>query len=108
MCLLFINPLYTKQRLSLRANNFESAKLKVNDKMGNPIEIAAVIVWQVKDTYKALFDVTSYDQYVKIQSESAIRHLATTCPYDHMEDEHADITLRDGGEQVTAQRWNRS
>lgn len=100
--LLFINPLYTKQRLSLRANNFESAKLKVNDKMGNPIEIAAVIVWQVKDTYKATFEVTSYDQYVKIQSESAVRHLASTCPYDHMEDEHAGITLRDGGDQVTA------
>jgi regulator of protease activity HflC (stomatin/prohibitin superfamily) len=100
--LLFVNPLFSKQRLSLRANNFESAKLKVNDKMGNPIEIAAVIVWQVQDTYKATFDVTSYDQYVKIQSESAIRHLASTCPYDHMEDEHADITLRDGGQQVTA------
>ena len=100
--LLFINPLYTKQRLSLRANNFESAKLKVNDKMGNPIEIAAVIVWQVQNTYKATFEVTSYDQYVKIQSESAVRHLASTCPYDHMEDEHAGITLRDGGEQVTA------
>jgi regulator of protease activity HflC (stomatin/prohibitin superfamily) len=100
--LLFVNPLYNKLRLSLRANNFESAKLKVNDKMGNPIEIAAVIVWQVQNTYKATFDVTSYDQYVKIQSESAIRHLASTCPYDHMEDEHADITLRDGGQQVTA------
>ncbi len=100
--LLFVNPLYSKQRISLRANNFESSKLKVNDKMGNPIEIAAVIVWQVRDTYKATFDVTSYDQYVKIQSESAIRHLASTCPYDHMEDEHADITLRDGGQQVTA------
>jgi regulator of protease activity HflC (stomatin/prohibitin superfamily) len=100
--LLFVNPLYNKQRISLRANNFESSKLKVNDKMGNPIEIAAVIVWQVQDTYRATFDVTSYDQYVKIQSESAIRHLASTCPYDHMEDEHADITLRDGGQQVTA------
>jgi len=100
--LLFVNPLYRKQRLSLRANNFESTKLKVNDKMGNPIEIAAVVVWQVKDTYKATFEVTSYDQYVKIQSESAVRHLASTCPYDQLEDEHAGITLRDGGEKVTA------
>jgi regulator of protease activity HflC (stomatin/prohibitin superfamily) len=100
--LLFVNPFYGKQRVSLRANNFESSKLKVNDRMGNPIEIAAVIVWQVQDTYKATFDVTSYDAYVKIQSESAIRHLASSCPYDHMEDEHADITLRDGGDQVTA------
>ena len=100
--LLFVNPLYRKQRLSLRANNFESSKLKVNDKMGNPIEIAAVVVWQVKDTYKATFEVTSYDQYVKIQSESAVRHLASTCPYDQLEDEHAGVTLRDGGEKVTA------
>jgi regulator of protease activity HflC (stomatin/prohibitin superfamily) len=99
--LLFVNPFYGKQKLSLRTNNFESAKLKVNDKMGNPIEIAAIIVWQVSDTYKATFDVTDYDQYVKIQSESAVRHLATTYPYDQLEDEHAGITLRDGGEKVT-------
>jgi regulator of protease activity HflC (stomatin/prohibitin superfamily) len=100
--LLFVNPFYSRQRISLRANNFESTKLKVNDKMGNPIEIAAVIVWQVNDTYKASFDVTNYDQYVKIQSESAVRHLATTCPYDQLEDEHAGITLRDGGDKVNA------
>ena len=100
--LLFVNPFYSKQRISLRANNFESSKLKVNDKMGNPIEIAAVVVWQVNDTYKASFDVTNYDQYVKIQSESAVRHLASTCPYDQLEDEHAGITLRDGGDKVNA------
>jgi regulator of protease activity HflC (stomatin/prohibitin superfamily) len=87
--LLFVNPFYRKQRISLRANNFESTKLKVNDKMGNPIEIAAVIVWQVSNTYKATFEVTNYEQYVKIQSESAVRHLASSCPYDHLEDEHA-------------------
>lgn len=100
--LLFVNPLYKKTRVSLRVNNFESNKLKVNDKMGNPIEIAAVIVWQVNDTYKATFDVSNYTEYVKIQSESAIRHLATTCPYDQMEDVNAEVTLRDGGEKVTA------
>ncbi|HWB27343.1 MAG TPA: SPFH domain-containing protein [Chitinophagaceae bacterium] len=100
--LRFVNPLYGKTRLSLRVNNFESNKLKVNDKMGNPIEIAAVIVWQVQDTYKATFEVSNYAEYVKIQSESAVRHLATTCPYDQMEDVTADITLRDGGEKVTA------
>ncbi len=100
--LLFVNPFYTKQRLSLRANNLESARLKVNDKMGNPIEIAAVIVWQVKDTYKAAFEVTNYDQYVKIQSEAAVRHLATTCPYDELEDAEATVTLRNGGEKVSA------
>jgi regulator of protease activity HflC (stomatin/prohibitin superfamily) len=97
---LFVNPLYARQHISLRSENFESAKLKVNDKMGNPIEIAAVIVWQVSDTYKAAFDVADFTHYVKTQSEAAIRHLATSCPYDHMEDEQATITLRDGGERV--------
>ena len=101
--LLFVNPFYRKQKISMRANNFESAKLKVNDKMGNPVEIAAVIVWQVSDAYKALFEITDYSQYVKMQSESAIRHLATSCPYDEMEDTSAgkaEVTLRNGGEKV--------
>src|SRR5205085_2890212 len=98
--LLWVNPFFATHKISLRSQNLESAKLKVNDKMGNPIEIAAVIVWQVSDTYKAAFEVADYDHYVKIQSEAAVRHLATSCPYDHMEDEHATITLRDGGEQV--------
>jgi regulator of protease activity HflC (stomatin/prohibitin superfamily) len=98
--LMWVNPFYQRVKVSLRAENLESAKLKVNDKMGNPIEIAAVIVWQVNDTFKATFDVEDYEHYVKVQSEAAIRHLATTCAYDHMEDERAAITLRDGGEQV--------
>jgi regulator of protease activity HflC (stomatin/prohibitin superfamily) len=98
--LLWINPFYSSYRISLRSQNLEGTPLKVNDKMGNPIEIAAVIVWQVSDTYKAAFEVADYTNYIKIQSEAAVRHLATSCPYDHMEDEHADITLRDGGEQV--------
>lgn len=98
--LLFVNPFYRRQKISLRANNFESAKLKVNDKMGNPVEIAAVIVWQVSDAYKALFEITDYSQYVKMQSESAVRHLATSCPYDEMEDTKAEVTLRNGGEKV--------
>ena len=104
--LLFVNPFYKKQKISLRSNNFESTKLKVNDKMGNPVDIAAVIVWQVSDTYKAIFEITDYTQYVKIQSESAIRHLATSCPYDEMEDSSAgsggkaEVTLRNGGEKV--------
>ena len=68
--------------------------------MGNPIEIGAVIVWQVRDTYKAAFEVANYDQYVKIQSEAAVRHLANSFPYDNLEDETADITLRDGAEKV--------
>ena len=98
--LLFVNPLFTKQKISLRAENLESSRLKVNDSMGNPIEIAAVIVWRVADTYKAAFEVEDYEQYVKVQSEAAIRHLATSFPYDQFEDENASITLRGGGEKV--------
>jgi len=98
--LLWVNPFYASYRISLRSENLNGQQLKVNDKMGNPIEIAAVIVWQVSDTYKAAFEVVNYQQYVGIQSEAAVRHLATSCPYDHMEDEHAEITLRDGGEKV--------
>lgn len=98
--LLFVNPLFKKQKISLRSENLESSKLKVNDKLGNPIEIAAVIVWQVNDTYRAAFDVEDYNHYVKIQSEAAVRHLATSFAYDHFEDETASITLRDGGAKV--------
>ena len=68
--------------------------------MGNPIEIAAVIVWKVEDTAKAVFDVNDFNQYVDIQSEAAVRHLAGSCPYDNMEDEQSEITLRSGGENV--------
>ncbi len=99
--LLFVNPLYRKFTVSLRAENMESAKLKVNDSLGNPIEIAAVIVWQVKDTYKAAFEVSQYMNYVKVQSEAAVRHLASSFPYDNFEDEKATITLRGGTEKVT-------
>ncbi|HWJ91724.1 MAG TPA: SPFH domain-containing protein [Flavisolibacter sp.] len=96
----FINPFYTTYKISLRAQNLESTRLKVNDKMGNPIEIAAVIVWQVGDTYKAAYDVVNYTEYVIRQSEAAVRHLANSFPYDNLEDEHADITLRNGGDKV--------
>ncbi|PZP51719.1 MAG: band 7 protein [Pseudopedobacter saltans] len=100
--LLFVNTLYQKFTISLRAENMESNKLKVNDSMGNPIEIAAVIVWQVKDTYRAAFEVSQYMNYVKVQSEAAIRHLASSFPYDNLENEKATITLREGTEQVTS------
>jgi len=96
----FVNPLYTKQSISLRAQNLESSRLKVNDKMGNPIEIAAVIVWQVGNTYKAAYEVVDFKEYVHTQSEAAIRHLAYSLPYDNLEDEHAQITLREGGDRV--------
>jgi len=98
--LLWVNPLFRSIRISLRSQNLEGSQLKVNDKMGNPIEIAAVIVWQVSDTYRACFEVMNYSQYVKIQSEAAVRHLASSCAYDHLEDEHAEFTLRDGGDKV--------
>jgi len=98
--LLFVNPFYSRYKITLRAQNLNGQQLKVNDKMGNPIEIAAVIVWKVRDTYKAAFEVMDFQQYVGIQSEAAVRHLASSYPYDQMEDQHADITLRDGGEKV--------
>ena len=98
--LLWVNPLFRSQNISLRANNLNGQTLKVNDKMGNPIEIAAVIVWQVKDTYKAAFEVEGFHQYVQIQSEAAVRHLAVSCPYEHMEGAQDQLTLRDGGDKV--------
>ena len=84
--LRWANPFYTKKRVSQRIRNFESARLKVNDTDGNPIEIAAVIVWKVVDTAEALFEVDNYDNYVHVQSESALRNLATSYTYDaHVE-----------------------
>lgn len=97
----WVNPLASKAKLSLRARNLNGQQLKVNDKMGNPIEIAAVIVWQVNETAKAMFAVENYLQYVNIQSEAAVRHLANSFAYDHMEDESAEITLKDGAEKVS-------
>jgi regulator of protease activity HflC (stomatin/prohibitin superfamily) len=100
--LMWVNPFYKTAHLSLRAHNHNGQQLKVNDKLGNPIEIAAVIVWRVSDTYKASFEVDNYLQYVSVQSEAAVRHLAVSYPYDKMEDIESaqDITLRDGGDKV--------
>lgn len=100
--LMFTNPLYSRQKINLRSQSLESTKLKVNDKMGNPIEIAAVILWQIKDTYRVVFDVVNFSQYMVNQSEAALRHMASTCPYDSIEDETAAVTLRDGGDKVIA------
>jgi len=93
------NPFYAKTRISLKARNLETDKVKVNDKQGNPIIIGAVVVWRVEDTAKAKFDVDNYEQFVKLQSDTAIRHLAGSYSYDHFDDE-TEITLRSGGEQV--------
>jgi len=95
------NPFIVKRRISLRARNLSGQKLKVNDKLGNPIEIAAVIVWQIDETARAAFEVDSYEQYVVIQSEAAVRHLAQSYPYDTFDDTGHDVlTLRASTDQV--------
>jgi regulator of protease activity HflC (stomatin/prohibitin superfamily) len=94
------NPFNRRQMISLRARNLNGDKLKVNDKGGNPIEIAAVVVWRVRDTAQASFDVDSYTNYVTLQSESALRHLASSYAYDH--GEPGERTLRSGGDEVSA------
>lgn len=100
------NPFYFKKKISLRARNFDSETIKVNDKMGNPIMIGLVLVWKVEDTYKAAFGVDEYEHFVVVQSEAALRKLAGLYPYDNIEDEKAKITLRDGGEEVNHELEN--
>jgi regulator of protease activity HflC (stomatin/prohibitin superfamily) len=107
----FANPFYSRSRgkalshasskISLRARNFESHTLKVNDKRGNPVEIAAVVVWRVADTARAVFDVEQFESYVAIQAESAIRSIASQYAYDRGEGD--EITLRGGGDEVAAE-----
>jgi len=93
------NPFYSRgSGVSLRAHNFNTEKLKVNDKRGNPIEIAAVVVWRVNDTAQACFDVEDYEQYVSVQSESAVRHLASSYAYDQGEEN--EFTLRSSADEV--------
>ncbi|HET6255089.1 MAG TPA: SPFH domain-containing protein [Puia sp.] len=91
--LWWVNPFYQRMTLSLRARNFESDTVKVNDKMGNPILISVILVWKVEDTYKAYFEVDDYVNFIKIQTDSAVRQLAASYPYDHFEDEKATVTL---------------
>ena len=93
-------PFYIRSEVSLRARNFESDKIKVNDKIGNPVLISVILVWKVMDTFKASFEVDNYENFVKVQTDSAVRKLAGTYPYDHFEDERADITLSSNFEQV--------
>ena len=96
----WVNPFFVKKKLSLRARNLDSDPIKVNDKLGNPIMIGVVLVWRVKNTFKAAFEVDDYAHFVEIQSEAAVRKLAGHFPYDNFEDEDAEITLRGGGEEV--------
>lgn len=99
----FVNPFYVKKKVSLRARNIDSAPIKVNDKLGNPIKIGVVLVWKVQDTFKAAFEVDNYEHFVSIQSESAIRKLAGHYPYDTFDDDEAEMSLRSGGEEVNHQ-----
>jgi regulator of protease activity HflC (stomatin/prohibitin superfamily) len=96
--LRWANPFYSKKRISLRVRNFESAHLKVNDTDGNPIEIAAIVVWRVVDTAEAVFEVDDYEHYVRVQTESAVRNLATHYPYDAHVDGH--LSLRGSTDEV--------
>ncbi len=96
----WVNPFFTKRKISLRARNLDSHPIKVNDKLGNPIMIGIVLVWRVADTFKAAFEVNDYESFVKIQSESAIRKLAGTYPYDNFDDEQKDVSLRSNTNEV--------
>lgn len=101
--LFWVFPFYTKKKISLRASNFDSERLKVNDKLGNPIMISTILVWRVLDTYKAAFDVDNYENFVRVQTDAAVRKLASMYPYDNFADEgHTeDITLRSSVNEVS-------
>ena len=99
----WVNPFYTKKKISLRASNFDSERLKVNDKLGNPVMISTILVWRVQNTYKAAFDVDNYENFVKVQTDAAVRKLASMYPYDNFADEghEEDITLRSSVNEVS-------
>lgn len=96
----WVNPFFVRKKISLRARNFDSEPIKVNDKVGNPIKIGVVLVWRVEETFKAAFEVNEYEHFVVVQSEAALRKLAGKYPYDNFEDEEAEVTLRSGVEEV--------
>ncbi|WP_426430956.1 SPFH domain-containing protein [Winogradskyella sp. HB-48] len=99
----WVNPFFTKKKISLRASNFDSERLKVNDKLGNPVMISTILVWRVQDTYKAAFDVDNYENFVRVQTDAAVRKLASMYPYDNFADEghDEDITLRSSVNEVS-------
>ncbi len=96
----WVLPFYSKNAISMKARNFESERIKVNDKLGNPIMISSILVWKVDDTYKALYEVDNFEEFVKVQTDSAVRKLAGSFPYDQFEDEQASITLSSNFEDV--------
>jgi regulator of protease activity HflC (stomatin/prohibitin superfamily) len=100
----WVNPFYTKSKISLRARNFDSERLKVNDKLGNPVMISTILVWRVQNTYKAAFEVDNYENFVRVQTDAAVRKLASMYPYDNFADEghDEDITLRSSVNEVSA------
>jgi len=95
----WVNPFYQYSNISLRARNFDSERVKVNDKLGNPILINVILVWQVEDTFKAAFDVDNYTEFVRVQTDAAVRKLAGSYPYDNFDDAH-EVTLRSGMDEV--------
>ncbi len=99
----WVNPFYTKKKISLRASNFDSERLKVNDKLGNPVMISTILVWRVQNTYKAAFDVDNFENFVRVQTDAAVRKLASMYPYDNFADEghKEDITLRSSVNEVS-------
>lgn len=94
------NPFYTKKNISLRARNFDSERVKVNDNVGNPILISVILVWRVEETYRAALEVDDYAQFVKVQTDAAVRKLAGSYPYDNFDDHQKEITLRSGVNEV--------
>jgi regulator of protease activity HflC (stomatin/prohibitin superfamily) len=96
----WVNPFFIRKKVSLRAQNFDSEKIKVNDKLGNPIQISVILVWKVENTFKAAFQVNDYENFVRVQSDAAVRKLAGTYPYDNFDDEQAEITLRSGLHEI--------
>ncbi len=96
----WVNPFMTKNKISLRVRNFENKPLKVNDKIGNPVMVGTIVVWQVEDTFKATFEVEDYENFIHLQSDAAVRKMAGKYPYDDFEAEDAEITLRSGVEDV--------
>ena len=96
----WVNPFMTKKKISLRVRNFENKPVKVNDKIGNPVMIGTIVVWQVEDTFKASFDVEDYENFVHLQADAAVRKMAGIYPYDDFETETQEITLRSGVEEV--------
>jgi regulator of protease activity HflC (stomatin/prohibitin superfamily) len=96
----WVNPFYVKRKISLRARNFDSERIKVNDNIGNPILISVILVWRVRDTFAAAFEVNDYENFVRVQTDAAVRKLAGSYPYDNFDDAQAEVTLRSGIKEV--------